>query len=155
MDHLEYLKSGFEASQKRFQEAQQRMQAMQAEFQAVVTEFNAWQTLYRAEMAKQGTVPPEAPTSPQLPRNGRSVRLVFSTKPKSENNQTEMVRSILRAHPTGMKPAEIWQEVESRMANRTYLYSVLKRLKEREDIVERRGKYYPKVKPEGEAMVVQ
>jgi len=148
MDHLEYLKNGFEAAQKRFQETQQRMQVMQAEFNAVVQEFNAWQTLYRGEMAKQGTTPPIAPApTPKAPR------MHSLTLPKP--NQTEAVRAVLKERPAGMSPQEIWNAVRSGMANRTYLYSVLKRLKERGDVVERRGKYYPKPQAEGQIAVVQ
>lgn len=154
MDHLEYLKSGFESAQKRFQETQQRMQKMQAEFGAVVQEFNAWQTLYQAEMAKQGAAPQAAPPAPKLPNN-RSIRVSLFPRPKSDNNQTEAVRAVLRERPAGMTPNEIWKQVESQMANRTYLYSVLKRLKEKGDAVERRGKYYPKQKQEVEAITVQ
>jgi|SRR5580700_3828171 hypothetical protein len=151
MDHLEYLKSGFEDAQKRFQETQARMQAMQAEFNVIAQEFNAWQTLYRAEMAKQGTMPlPESP-KPHLQRANGVPRLVASKQP----SQTDVVRAMLKERPAGMTPNEIWREVESQMTNRTYLYSVLKRLKERGDAIERRGKYYPKPEAEGGPTVVQ
>jgi hypothetical protein len=151
MDHLEYLKSGFEDAQKRFQETQSRMQAMQAEFNVVAQEFNAWQTLYRAEMAKQGTMPLPASPKPQL-RRANSIPQLVGSKPPS---QTDVVRAVLKERPAGMTPNEIWKEVEQQMANRTYLYSVLKRLKERGDAIERRGKYYPKPEADGGTPVVQ
>ena len=156
MDHHQYLKSGFENAQKRFQEAQQRMQKMQAEFGAVAQEFNAWQTLYQAEMAKNGAAPPapEARAIPKLPRSGQ-MRVSIFPNANPENNQTEAVRAVLRERPAGMTPNEIWKQVESQMANRTYLYSVLKRLKEKGDAVERRGKYYPKPRPEGNVVAAQ
>jgi len=40
-----------------------------------------------------------------------------------------------------MTPGEIWKEMESQINNRAYLYSVLKRLKDRGDVKEKRGKY--------------
>ena len=138
MDHLEYLKTGFEESQKRFQEAQAKLQQAQVAFNIVSQEFNAWQTLYRGELAKQGPQLP-APPAPQLP-----------VKTKAESNQTEAVRSALRDRPTGMTPDEVWKQVGQQLTNRTYLYSVLKRLKEKGDAVERRGKYFPKIRPESE-----
>jgi hypothetical protein len=150
MDHLEYLKNGFENAQKRFQETQQRMQVMQAEFNVVVTEFNAWQTLYRAEMAKQGAAPPpQPPTTARLPRTNGIHQPVSSKQP----SQTDAVRAVLKERPSGMKPNEIWEAVQSQIANHTYLYSVLKRLKEKGDVIERRGKYYPKPQSEGETVI--
>jgi hypothetical protein len=61
---------------------------------------------------------------------------------KSESNKTEAVRSILRQHPAGMLPAEIWKQLQSQVGNRLYIYSVLKRLKDRGDVRVKRGKYY-------------
>jgi hypothetical protein len=156
MDHIEYLKSGFEKAQKRFQETQQRMQAMQLEFNKMAQEFNAWQTLYQAEMAKQGNDLIAPPPTISLTFNGRrlhnaQIQPLKSSKP----SQTEVVRNALKERQAGLTPNEIWKEVESQMVNRTYLYSVLKRLKERGDVFERRGKYYPKPQVDGVGGVVQ
>ena len=151
MDHFEYLKSGFEEAQKRFQAAQQRLQVMQLEFNTIAQEFNAWQTLYRAEAAKRGEGQQPAPT----PVNNHRVRFVISAPKSTGNNQTEAIRAVLRQRPAGITPEEIWKEVSDQMKNRTYLYSVLKRLKAKGDAVERRGKYFPKSKLEGEMEIIQ
>ena len=143
MDHLEYLKAGFQDAQKRFQEAQQRMQAMQAEFNLVAQEFNAWQTLLRTEQAKLN------PVGPQQPDN------LAQPKTKTENNQTDSVRELLKQRPGGMTPSDIWKEIGSGLSNRAYLYSVLKRLRDKGDAIERRGKYYLKLRSDSEVQVVQ
>jgi hypothetical protein len=66
---------------------------------------------------------------------------------KSESNQTQAVRQLLREHSTGMTPGEMWKELQSQLSNRVYLYSILKRLKDRGDVREKRGKYYFNLKP--------
>ncbi len=60
-----------------------------------------------------------------------------------------MIRSVLRQHPNGITPAEIWREVKDNVG-RAYVYSVLKRLKDRKQVTERRGKYFLQIitKPE-------
>lgn len=73
---------------------------------------------------------PVAPIQPETDSN------------KSEGNKTEAVRSLLRQHPTGMTPAEMWEGLKAQISNRVYLYSVLKRLKDRGQVREKRGKYY-------------
>ena len=67
---------------------------------------------------------------------------------KPEENKTQAVRDLLRQHPTGMTPVEIWKQLETKMSNRAYLYSVLKRLRDKGDARERRGKYFLILKPE-------
>jgi hypothetical protein len=66
----------------------------------------------------------------------------------SEGSQTQAVRDLLRQHPAGMTPVEIWEQVGAKISSRAYLYSVLKRLREKGDAKERRGKYFFISKPE-------
>jgi len=161
-------KSKLEAAQKRFmdaqsefQRAQQKINVAQAEFQQATLEFQAYQTLVNKE---QRTNAPDAIVS-QLPlahaasqpphrfvtRIGptQTVGLPnLATPPQtpddnsSEPSKTGAVREILKRHPAGMTPAEMWVHVHSQIVNRVYLYSILKRLKERGDVRARRGKYY-------------
>jgi hypothetical protein len=141
MDHLEYLKAGFEDAQKRFQVAQQKMQVMQAEFNLIAQEFNAWQTLLRAEQAKLNPVGPQ-------------IAVLEPPKAKNESNQTDAVRELLKQRPGGMTPSDIWKEIGSGLSNRAYLYSVLKRLRDKGDAIERRGKYYLKPRSDSEVQHV-
>jgi hypothetical protein len=164
----------FTATQSEFQAIQQRLAADQAEYQAAVQEFQAYQTLIRsltprdqaAPAAPGGglqTVPIEghgvsavrvanrvAPSSPVSTAVNQNMPL--SQSPTDDNNpeinKTEAVRVLLRQHPNGMTPAEMWKHLRPQMSNRVYLYSVLKRLKDRGDVRERRGKYYFNLKLE-------
>lgn len=137
-EFLESLKKGLQESQAKFQAAQLKMNAFQAEFQAAAQEFQAWQTLVRLETAKE---------------QGQSLAGVNTAAiPSTIGNKTEAVRELLRQHPAGMTPSDIWKELQLQFSTRAYLYSVLKRLRDRGDARERRGKYYlnPKSEEQGQ-----
>lgn len=154
------------AVQAEFQAAQQRLTATQAEFQLALQEFQAYQTLVNVENRKRqpnlpaNAAPPLPPPSPNMPQTAvipahvvhrpNVVTHVVSNgsmsappveENKSEVNKTELVRELLRQHPNGMTPVEIWGHVHSQFGNRVYLYSVLRRLKDKGDAREKRGKY--------------
>jgi len=65
-------------------------------------------------------------------------------------NKTDIVRSLLKQHPTGMSAVDIWKAVGAQFNHRPYLYSVLKRLRDRQEIVKRRNKYCLTVIPKSE-----
>jgi hypothetical protein len=64
-------------------------------------------------------------------------------------NKTNLIRDVLRQHPNGITPVEVWREVKGHI-ERNYVYSVLKRLKDSKQVSERRGKYYLQVMPKSE-----
>jgi sugar-specific transcriptional regulator TrmB len=148
-EFLETLKTNLAEAQKRFTAKQQELTRLNAEFQAVVQEFNAWQTLVnvqtRKEQAESGITAsgsvtlalPQSPANPSIPAPAPQTVVT----PSPETNKTEIVRQLLKQHETGMTPSEIWKLVKTQIPHRPYLYSVLKRLKERGDILEKRGKY--------------
>jgi hypothetical protein len=148
-EFLEILQRGMQEAQVKFQLAQQKLGVVQAEFQKAAQEFQAWQTLVNLETAKQqqGAVIVQQPS---IPTNGNQPNFDGA-------NKTAMVRELLRQHPAGMSPADIWKEMEPQMKNRAYLYSVLKRLKDRGDARERRGKYFlnPKIEEGDNQNIVQ
>jgi len=172
---LETIKTRITDAQKRWQEAQQKLQAVQQEFQVAQLELTHWQGAMQAEMRRTGQLPPTpAPPQPQpspQPRiiaqggvvhtdspapnvvvvSANSQPLRRNPEPQSDVNKTELVREILRQHPTGMSPAEIWETLKDEMS-RDYIYAVLKRLKDRNQIVfqRKRRKYLMRVpqKPE-------
>jgi hypothetical protein len=156
-EFLDNLKRGMQEAQVKFQAAQQKMNLANAEFQAAAQEFNAWQTLVAATARKeQHGAPPAVSVSAQVTVSPNvAAQLVSSSK--TEGNKTNAVRELLRQHPAGMTPLEIWKQMESQMTNRAYLYSVLKRLKDRGDARERRGKYFlnPKVEEAQNQLSVQ
>jgi hypothetical protein len=163
----------FNITQAEFHAIQQRLTKDQAEFQGALQEFQAFQTLVNVQTRKEqptdGT-PPEpavaaarphiAPLPSQTvtihrpPRTvGVAVTQLAASQSgiddnKSESNKTEAVRMLLRQHTSGMTPGEIWKNLQSQVSNRVYLYSVLKRLKDRGDVRVKRGKYYFNLKPE-------
>jgi hypothetical protein len=185
-DFLDKLKSDMQEAHARFQTAQQKFNAAQAESQAAqqrlaaaqaafglaAAEFQAHQTLIamhtRKEQQTTGTAPATGairvatPATPAvLPAGGtagqNSTASQSSTDDnKSDGNKTQAVRDLLRQHPTGMTPGEIWKALETKVSNRAYLYSVLKRLRDKGDAREKRGKYYlvPKIE-ESQTQMVQ
>jgi len=153
----------FNAAHAESQAAAQRLATAQSEYAVATQEFQAFQTLVSVQTRKEqpalsatatltvNAVLVGSPPAPPAPPNATAVRnvpqIVVSASQatqetnKSEGNKTEAVLTLLRQHSVGMTPGEIWKEMESQINNRAYLYSVLKRLKDRGDVKERRGKY--------------
>src|SRR5467141_2816 len=103
---LEELKVRFMDAQKRLVTAQQKMAIAQAELQAVTQEYNSLQHLANVEAARiqQST---GAPITVNV-----SPRITQPALPQaSDTNKTETIRELLRQHPTGMTPTDIWKEV--------------------------------------------
>jgi hypothetical protein len=169
-DFLTNLKIRAADAQKRFMEAQRKLQTAQAEFQAAAQEHTNYQGVIMAEHRKINGPAVPAPISVPLPQrrsmlihpNGRPDPFIPTHEPappspapesasaKSEINKTEMVRELLRQHSAGMTPDEIWRALRSQLDNHAYIYSVLKRLKERDEVRKSRGKYYFKHHPQTE-----
>jgi hypothetical protein len=144
---LDTLKARLEEAQRRVQIATQRLQAAQVEHQSASQAFSSWTIAYQEEMRKeQGiqAVPPAIP-SPAVP-----VRSSPAPTDRLEVNKTEIVRNILREHPAGMSASELWRSVNTQIAHRPYLYSILKRLNDKGDIYKKRGKYFPKLSGKNE-----
>lgn len=160
---VEMLQQRLEDAQRRLQESQVALQQAQAKHQAVAQEFTSLQTLISIEGAKAHRAAQEAAMAAQ-PRV--AVSLVTSpvqvpaTQPAQaqpaalsgiavspETNKTEMIREVLRQHTNGITPAQVWMNVKDRVG-RNYVYSVLKRMKDKEQVKERRGKYYLQVSKE-------
>jgi hypothetical protein len=150
---LEELKTRLADTTRRLQAAQQKSAIAQAELQAVTQEYNSLQHLAHVETAR---IQQSAGTPITV---NVTSRIAESALPQtSDTNKTETIRELLRQHPTGMTPTDIWKEVKGQMAHRPYLYSILKRLKDKDEVCVRRGKYIAKMtaKPEeskGQTMV--
>jgi hypothetical protein len=138
---LEECKSRLAEAQKRFQEAQQNMAMATQAFQVAQNEMGIWNgavatEMRRLELEKQqkpSGVPSGVPPEKNLLEQSSSV-------PNAEVNKTDMIRDILRQHPAGMTPAELWKALNGQVA-RDYVYAVLKRLKDREEVAYKRKKY--------------
>lgn len=136
-DFVDELKARMAEAQKRLQAAQQEMQVAQAKYQAVAQEFNSLQFLLGSENAK-------------LQQQSNQPALDAPPQQAADLNKTDMIRGLLRQHPAGMTPSEIWKEVKGQLSHRAYLYSVLKRLKDKDEVIVRRGKYISKIMPKPE-----
>jgi hypothetical protein len=146
-EFLETLKTRMAEAQKRFNESQQKLQVAQLEHQTAAQEFSSWQKAVEVEARREAAIP--AGAEGPLPIATRTT--VVLEPSTTEPNKTQMIRELLRDHPAGMTPGEVWRAVKNSFPHRAYVYSVLKRLTEREQIIgPRRGKYFFRVpsKPE-------
>jgi tRNA U34 5-carboxymethylaminomethyl modifying enzyme MnmG/GidA len=152
-DFLETLKIRAADAQKRMQEAQQRLGVVQAEFQAAAQEFNSWNHAVITETRKLQQL---AIDTSATPSQGVTAKLAIeppvssSGITKNESNKTEVVRVFLKDHPSGATPKFLWEQLGSQLGYRAYLYSVLKRLKDKDQVHVRRGKYFYKHQPQPE-----
>jgi leucyl aminopeptidase len=147
---LEDLKARMADAQKRLQAAAMALQTAQQQHQAVAQEFGSLQYLFQIETRKaQGNSP-----------NAISQAIVTTTRhvqapqqdhqDHAEINKTKIVRQILQEHPNGMEPNDLWKAVSNQIAYRPYLYSILKRLRDKGDVFKKRGKYFPRITPKPE-----
>jgi hypothetical protein len=167
---LEELKLRHAAAKKRHEEATLANAAALKELTAAQTELNAWSwavNLETAEEAKRAAQAKEAQL--ELPETiPKTLQTSFDEAMNAEHvdasaepiNKTEVVRAMLRQHPSGMSSSELWKEfqIQAPKTSRAYLYSVIKRLKDRDQLYTRRGKYILKQKMQeatNESVVVQ
>lgn len=170
---LEELRNRHHDAQVRFQEAQQSFQAAQAAhaastatlqktqqaFAQAQQQLHGWSTAYNAVMAEE-TARKEAATQAQLqlPNTPAPPPLAATappTMPQPEPDQTgeqksktDLIRDLLRQNSHGMTPTEIWSQVREQFKYRAYMYSVLKRLTDKEELSVRRGKYSIRIIPQ-------
>ncbi len=159
---LEELRNRHHDAQVKLQAATQEFQAMQAahvkaqaDFQraqqalaVAQQQFQGWSTAYNAVMAEE-TARKHAAEQEQLQLpNTASVPSIAASASEPEpiqiaehKSKTDAIRDLLRQNPHGMTPTEIWSHVQDQFKYRAYLYSVLKRLTDREELCVRRGKY--------------
>jgi ABC-type transporter Mla subunit MlaD len=125
------LKDRTAEAHKRLQTTQAEMQAIQQKLSAVVQEYNSLLFLLNQENAKVQSNPPSASEATTAAASTNTVEL----------NKTDMVRDLLQKHPGGMTPSELWREMRGQLTHRPYLYSILKRLKDKDEVLVRRKKY--------------
>jgi len=136
-DYLEKLKTDMADAQRRYAEAQQKMAAFQAEFQAAQQDFVSYQRIVAVQTHREqraAATATDAPSAPIMP---------LAADPTEGVNKTELIRDALRQHPAGVTPGELFDSVKEKIG-RAYLYSVLKRLRDKDEVLVRRKKYYLK-----------
>jgi len=154
-EFIENLRVRQQDAHRRLQAAQQRLAVAQAEFQAASQDFNSWNYALATETRKAQQ---EAATalaarlaghsSPPSPTPDPVTAVTVVTTPVTpapianvpEVNKTELVRNVLRQHTSGLTPNEIWKELKNQVGY-AYIYSILKRLRDNEQITKKRGKY--------------
>jgi hypothetical protein len=83
------------------------------------------------------------------PQVAASLGMQLPARNDSEINKADLIRDVLQQHPNGITPADVWRKVRDHVG-RAYVYSVLKRLKDRKQASERRGKYFLQIVPKAE-----
>jgi hypothetical protein len=152
---LAELQLRWEAARKRHAEAYQVFQKAQAEVQAAAAETQTWQNavqfeqkeIDKAAALKQAEQPP-------LPLNTHSANddatHVVIVEPQAEKqgpeiNKTELVREAICRTGHGVTADEVWRLTGDQILDRPYMYSILKRLRDKGAVAFRRKKYYPPV----------
>src|ERR1051326_8895490 len=102
---LEEVKTRMEEAQKRLQAAMATLQQAQAQHNAAAQEFGSLQHLYQLEMRRsQGAVNPAVP---QIASNPTAPAAPNSHTAENGKNKSEIVRQMLRDHPTGPTPRKL------------------------------------------------
>jgi hypothetical protein len=160
---IEELQARATDSKLRLDAATKDFQTVQAILQQAQQTFNIWNSALQAEIREEQRKSAAATESQlPLPTSMPQLKAALETKPKDDEdfvdavdlagdmpelNKTASVRDLLRRHPAGMTAVDIWNEVKGDFTHRPYLYSVLKRLRDREEIVKRRNRYFLKLIP--------
>ena len=154
-EFLEQLRIRFTEAQRRHQLASQKLQVAQQEHIAATQDFASWQNAVRTEtLREQQQASATGGASATTPTNAAPANAAALPQPHinaEEFNKTDAVRQILRQHAEGLRPTDIWNQIGNQLKHRSYLYSVLKRLRDKNEVIERRGKYFLKVVPKMEA----
>ena len=166
---LEELRNRHHGAQLRFQESQQAFQIAQAAsakaqaelqkaqqaFAVAQQQFVGWSTAYSAVMAEEAARKQAAEQAQlQLPNTPTPAPLAVQVpQPEpvqagDQKSKTDVIRDLLRQNPQGLTPTEIWSQVHEQFKYRAYLYSVLKRLTDREELRLSRGKYAFRIVPQ-------
>lgn len=158
---LDEIRARLAEAQKRLAEATVKFQAAQAALQGAQHNHNVWHMALQVEQRDESILQAKAiekqlplPTTTQKADPIAAPIAADAAEHPADNseatNKTDVVRNLLRQHPAGMSAVEIWKEVGAQFNHRPYLYSVLKRLRDRDEIVKRRTKYCLVVIPKAE-----
>ncbi len=159
---IEELQARVADAKLRLDLATKAFQMYQAAFQQAQQDHTIWVNALQAEVrdeqrrvttvAEKLPSPTVSTSKPDpIPEPQVFIEPVDLVDEMSESlNKTDTVRDLLARHPAGMTAVDIWNEVSADFKHRPYLYSVLKRLRDRDEIVKRRNKYCLKLIPKPE-----
>jgi|ERR1017187_1138433 hypothetical protein len=148
-EFLDTLRERHADAQRRLQASQARLQVVQNEHNALVQEANGWAHAFASEarreqletQRRQTASPTQPPTPEILPPAKENTNSHVLMAPPAAINKTQLIRNILQQNPGGMKPVAVWLQVKDQV-DRPYVYSVLSRMKEKKQVIERKGKYF-------------
>jgi hypothetical protein len=139
-EYLESLKADLAQAQKRLQDAQVEAQRINVIFQNAHADVQALQRIVDNQLRKE--------QQPAAAANGiaggeEAQNVIASAEPQGEVpelNKSKLIRETLRQH-AGMTPGEVFDVVKAHVG-RAYVYSVLKRMRDNNQVIIRRKKYY-------------
>lgn len=129
---IEVLKARVADAQTRLQKSQQALIEAQKEHEAALKEFSTWQAALEIEGRKADDFTGIAATPEPVTHDQTASSL----------SKAELIRNVLRQNPAGVTPANIWRAVRDKVKHRPYVYSVLTRLKQKNAVTVKRGKYF-------------
>jgi hypothetical protein len=154
---LQEAQLAFQTAQAAHAAAQANFQKAQAAFVVAQQQFQGWSTAYSAIMIEE-TARKQATEQEQLPLPNTQIPVpppvlvpevqADPIQVGEQKSKTDLIRDLLRENPHGLTPTEIWNQVRTQFKYRAYLYSVLKRLTDREELCVRRGRYAFRVIPQ-------
>lgn len=125
-----FLKERLADAQKAFEEEKVRYAQATAAWQSANNLVNACVRLIDEENRRQKNAPTPGPA------------VSFTAEIEFSDNKTKLIRDALMQRAGGVTPKELWELVRAQIKHRPYVYSVLKRLSDRKEVVKRRGKYF-------------
>jgi hypothetical protein len=132
-------------AERRVNDASIALQAADKLYSATMNELHVWRSALDAETRAQHAQTVFAGMQDLVPVQSDMNASNVVAKPDPVQtvgtNKTELIRSLLRQNPAGLTPPQIWEYVADQFKHRPYLYSVLKRLKDHNEVVTRRDKY--------------
>jgi hypothetical protein len=143
---VELLRKRREEAQQRFQMAQQKFAIAQGELQAAQQELNSYAYAFSNETRKlqmeEIAVQAAKQAGPPAPSRTDTVNgtTEIASMPDIHMSKTALVRGVLQQNPNGIAPTDICKALKNQVAS-AYVYSVLKRMKDRDEVTKKRGKY--------------
>ena len=138
---IDQIKERVEEARERVKNTDKLLSQARAEFSTAGEDLQAWENALKAESRKQG-IPAPSP----IPAEASGPKPVQAES--NGPNKAEMVRQYLRQHP-GSAPAEIFKGLQGKIG-KTYLHSLLHRMKGRGVLAEEGSKYSLKTKTASE-----
>jgi hypothetical protein len=161
---IQQLHNRIADAEKRVNEAGAALHAADKVYNVAVSELNVWRSALDAETRVQQAsqavfagmeelVPPLVlQDADEISATNLNRAIAVQT---GGTNKTELIRSLLRQNPAGLTPPQIWERVADQFKHRPYLYSVLKRLKDHDEVVTRRNKYMLRPQEVNQSLEIQ